>query len=227
MGLWRLDSIVAHLKYKFVTPSDNKKIQHIAVAGNIGAGKTTLAEKLGKHFGWDIFYEDVDENPYLADFYGNMRRWSFNLQVYFLNSRFAQVQEIRAHDKPVIQDRTIYEDAHIFAPNLYEMNLMQQRDFETYIRLFKNISSLVAPPDLLIYLHAPLPALMKQIKRRGRNYESKIRPDYLASLNQYYESWIENYKNKVLVININEVNFADNEDDLKSVIAKVQKAIDS
>lgn len=198
------------------------KLKHIAIAGNIGAGKTTLAEKLGHHFGWEILYEDVENNPYLSDFYKDMQRWSFNLQVYFLNSRFNQVIDIQRGDKTVIQDRTIYEDAHIFAPNLYEMGLMSKRDFENYIHLFKTIRSLFRPPDLLIYLKASMPTLMNQIKRRGRNYEDNIRPDYLSRLNDYYNNWIDNYTaGKLLVVHIDEINFADNPDHLQGVIERV------
>ncbi|MFK7906129.1 MAG: deoxynucleoside kinase [Chitinophagales bacterium] len=205
----------------------NKKIKHIAIAGNIGAGKTTLAGLLGKHFGWHVYYEDVEKNPYLEDFYKNMPRWSFNLQVYFLNSRFNQIIEIQEGDRVVIQDRTIYEDAHIFAPNLYEMNLMSKRDFENYVNLFKTIDSLFNPPDLLIYLKASTPTLVKQIQRRGRDYEDKIRLDYLEKLNNYYDNWIENYKEgKLLVVNIDDVNFADNQEDLSEVIDKITVELD-
>ena len=199
-----------------------QRIKHIAIAGNIGAGKTTLASLLGKHFGWHVYYEDVEKNPYLEDFYENMPRWSFNLQVYFLNSRFNQIIEIQEGDRVVIQDRTIYEDAHIFAPNLYEMNLMSKRDFENYVNLFKTIASLFNPPDLLIYLKASTPTLVKQISRRGRDYEDKIRLDYLNRLNNYYNNWIENYKEgKLLVINVDDINFADKREDLGEVINRV------
>ena len=202
------------------------KIKHIAIAGNIGAGKTTLAEKLGNHFGWEIYYEDVDDNPYLQDFYEDMRRWSFNLQVYFLNSRFNQIKSIQEGDEPVIQDRTIHEDAHIFAPNLYEMGLMSERDFKNYINLYKTLRDLYRPPDLLIYLNGSIEALVSQIKKRGRAYEDSIRIDYLERLNNYYNSWIENYSDgKLLVINVDEINFAENEADLKLVIEQVGRQL--
>ncbi len=202
--------------------SGDKQIKHIAIAGNIGAGKTTLAGLLGKHFGWHIYYEDVEKNPYLQDFYEDMPRWSFNLQVYFLNSRFNQIIEIQKGERVVIQDRTIYEDAHIFAPNLYEMNLMSKRDFENYVNLFKTIASLFNPPDLLIYLKASTPTLVRQISRRGRDYEDKIRLDYLNRLNNYYNNWIDNYKEgNLLVINVDDLNFADKREDLGTVINRV------
>jgi len=164
---------------------------HIAVAGNIGSGKTTLTRILSKHFNWEAHFEDVDDNPYLNDFYGDMQRWSFNLQVYFLNSRFNQILDIRKSDKTVIQDRTIYEDAFIFAPNLHSMGLMSTRDFENYYTLFNLMVSLVQPPDLVIYLRASVPTLVNQIQKRGRKYEDSIRLDYLKRLNERYESWVE------------------------------------
>lgn len=203
-----------------------RPLRHIAVAGNIGAGKTTLTTQLGKHFDWNILYEDVDQNPYLDDFYEDMRRWSFNLQIYFLNSRFGQVKQIQQGDRVTIQDRTIYEDAHIFAPNLYEMGLMLPRDFENYTTLFKNMSSFLAPPDLLIYLRASTETLLNQIKRRGRSYEANIRPDYLHSLNHYYETWINNYtEGKLLIINIDELNYADHPHHLQQVIDQISQAL--
>ena len=167
---------------------------HIAIAGNIGSGKTTLTRLLSKHYNWEARYEDVDENPYLNDFYEDMQRWSFNLQIYFLNSRFNQVLEIRKSGKTVIQDRTIYEDAHIFAPNLHSMGLMTTRDFNNYSSLFQLMCSLVEPPDLLIYLRATVPTLVSQIQKRGRDYENSIRLDYLKRLNERYEAWISSYK---------------------------------
>ena len=166
---------------------------HIAIAGNIGSGKTTLAGLLAKHYGWIPYYEDVDYNPYLNDFYEDMLRWSFNLQIYFLNSRFTQVLEIKKSEKTIVQDRTIYEDANIFAPNLHSMGLMSTRDFDNYSTLFKLMSSLVKPPDLLLYLRASVPTLVNQIQKRGREYESSIRIDYLKRLNERYEAWIETY----------------------------------
>ncbi len=203
-------------------------LKHVAIAGNIGAGKTTLAEKLGSHFDWTVLYEDVDDNPYLQDFYENMPRWSFNLQVYFLNSRFGQIKQIQEGDHTVIQDRTIYEDAHIFAPNLYEMSLMSERDFQNYINLFKTINALYRAPDLLIYLKASIPTLVNQIKKRGRAYEEGIRIEYLTRLNNYYEGWIDNYKaGNLLVVNVDEVNFAEKEEDLQFVIDEVANKLAS
>lgn len=195
---------------------------HIAVAGNIGSGKTTLTRILGKHFGWDTHFEDVDDNPYLNDFYADMQRWSFNLQVYFLNSRFNQVLEIRQSDKTVIQDRTIYEDAYIFAPNLHSMGLMSTRDFENYYTLFNLMASLVQPPDLVIYLRASVPTLVSQIQRRGRKYENSIRLDYLKRLNERYESWIETYKDgKMLIVDADSMDFLGNPEDVSLVIDKI------
>ncbi len=201
---------------------ENKDIKHIAIAGNIGAGKTTLARLLAKHFGWEVHYEDVESNPYLEDFYQDMQRWSFNLQVYFLNSRFNQLVSIRKGKKTVIQDRTIYEDAKIFAPNLYHMSLMTQRDFDNYCNLFDTLSTQVAPPDLLIYLKATVPKLVSQIQKRGREFEENLRLDYLKRLNQYYENWIGEYKKgPLLVIDVDNINFAENPEDLGEVINRV------
>ncbi len=166
---------------------------HIAIAGNIGSGKTTLTGLLSKHYGWEAHYEDVDTNPYLNNFYEDMKRWSFNLQVYFLNSRFRQVVEIRKREKTVIQDRTIYEDAYIFAPNLHEMGLMESRDYNNYSSLFELMVSFIQSPDLLIYLKASVPTLVNQIQKRGRDYENSIRLDYLKKLNERYENWINGY----------------------------------
>lgn len=195
---------------------------HIAVAGNIGSGKTTLTGLLAKHFGWEASYEDVESNPYLHSFYGDMQRWSFNLQIYFLNSRFRQIIEIHKSDKTVIQDRTIYEDAYIFAPNLHSMNLMSTRDFENYSALFELISSFIKAPDLLIYLKSSVPNLVKQIQKRGRVYEASIRIDYLKSLNERYEAWISKYKpGKLLTIEVDDINFADDPKDLGTVIDKI------
>ncbi len=203
-----------------------KKSMHIAVAGNIGSGKTTLSELLSQHYGWEAHYEDVDDNPYLSDFYEDMLRWSFNLQVHFLNSRFKQVLDIRESGKTVIQDRTIYEDASIFAPNLHAMGLMHTRDFENYSRLFNLMSMLVEPPDLLIYLRSSVPALVEQIQKRGRDYENTIRIDYLTQLNERYESWINNYdKGKLLIVNVNDMDFKNNPKDLSYIIDKVDAQI--
>jgi len=199
---------------------------HIAIAGNIGSGKTTLTSLLSKHFGWEAHYEDVESNPYLNSFYEDMQRWSFNLQVYFLNSRFRQIIEIREGEKTVIQDRTIYEDAHIFAPNLHEMNLMTTRDFDNYSSLFELMSSFVQPPDLLIYLKASVPTLVKQIQKRGREYEESIRLDYLKSLNQRYEDWMAGYTlGKRLIFSVDDIDIADNPEDLGMVIEKINAEI--
>ncbi len=198
---------------------------HIAIAGNIGSGKTTLTRLLSKHFNWKPNYEDVENNPYLHSFYEDMQRWSFNLQVYFLNSRFRQVVEIRRSGKNVIQDRTIYEDAYIFAPNLHAMNLMSTRDFQNYISLFELMSSFIQAPDLLIYLRASVPTLVNQIQSRGREYEESIRLDYLKLLNERYENWINGYKSgKLLIIDSDNMDFTKPED-LSVVIDKVNGEI--
>jgi deoxyadenosine/deoxycytidine kinase len=195
---------------------------HIAVAGNIGSGKTTLSGLLARHFAWQAHYEDVDDNPYLDDFYNDMQRWSFNLQIFFLNSRFNHILQIKKSEKTIIQDRTIYEDAYIFAPNLHSMGLMSTRDFENYFTLFNLISSLIEPPDLVIYLRASVPTLVKQIEKRGRKYEDNIRLDYLRRLNERYESWIDAYNlGKLLVVDVDHTNFIDKAEDLSQVIDKV------
>ncbi len=195
---------------------------HIAIAGNIGSGKTTLTRLLAKNYGWTPKYEDVDFNPYLSDFYNDMQRWSFNLQIYFLNSRFKDIVEISKSDVHVIQDRTIYEDACIFAPNLHSMGLMTTRDFENYSSLFNLMLSLVKPPDLLIYLKSSIPNLVSQIQKRGREYESSIRLDYLKGLNDRYDNWINNYTDgKKLIINVDEIKFEENPKDLSIVIDSI------
>jgi deoxyadenosine/deoxycytidine kinase len=199
---------------------------HIAVAGNIGSGKTTLTSLLSKHFGWDAHYEDVDDNPYLNDFYNDMQRWSFNLQIYFLNTRFNQILSFRRSGKTLVQDRTIYEDAYIFAPNLHAMGLMSTRDFENYFTLFTMLSSLIQPPDLVIYLRASVPTLVKQIQKRGRKYEDNIRLDYLKRLNERYEAWIESYKlGKMLIVDVDAYNFIDKPEDMSVVIDKVNASV--
>jgi len=181
---------------------------------------------LAKHYKWDPHFEDVENNPYLNDFYKEMQRWSFNLQVYFLNSRFRQIIEIKKRNKKFIQDRTIYEDAYIFAPNLHAMGLMSTRDFDNYKQLFSLMDSFVEGPDLLIYLRASVPTLVEQIQKRGREYESSIRLDYLSQLNKRYEDWIENYdKGNLLIIDVDDLNFSENEEDLGSVIEKIDAAI--
>jgi deoxyadenosine/deoxycytidine kinase len=195
---------------------------HIAIAGNIGSGKTTLTGLLAKHFGWEPHYEDVDTNPYLNSFYEDMQRWSFNLQIYFLNSRFRQIVHIRKSGKTIVQDRTIYEDANIFAPNLHSMNLMSTRDFDNYRSLFELMSSFIQAPDLLIYLRASVPVLVSQIQKRGREYESSIRLDYLKNLNEMYEEWIENYTlGKLLIIDVDTIKFSENPQALGTVIEKI------
>lgn len=199
---------------------------HIAVAGNIGAGKTTLTKLLAKHYKWEPQLEDVVDNPYLDDFYNQMERWSFNLQVYFLNSRFRQVLQIHESGKDIIQDRTIYEDAHIFAPNLHAMGLMTNRDFENYKSLFDLMESLVKGPDLLIYLRSTIPNLVSQIHKRGRDYENTISIDYLSRLNERYEAWIHGYdKGNLLVIDVDNIDFVTDPEDLGNVINRIDAEI--
>lgn len=195
---------------------------HVAIAGNIGAGKTTLTELLAKHFKWEAQYEDVLENPYLEDFYNDMSRWSFNLQVYFLNSRFRQILDIRQSGMDIVQDRTIYEDAFIFAPNLHAMGLMSNRDYENYRSLFDLMESVTKSPDLLIYLRSSVPNLVKQIQKRGREYENSISIDYLNRLNERYEAWIHDYKKgNLLIIDVDNINFVENPEDLGHIINKI------
>lgn len=199
---------------------------HIAIAGNIGSGKTTLTALLAKHYNWEARYEDADDNPYLNDFYDDMHRWSFNLQIYFLNSRFNQVEEIRRSGKKVIQDRTIYEDANIFAPNLHAMGLMSTRDFENYTALFRLMSAHLQAPDLLIYLRATVPTLVSQIQKRGREYENSIRLDYLRRLNERYEAWINSYDmGKLLIIDVDFNKFAENQEHLGDIISRIDAEI--
>lgn len=195
---------------------------HIAVSGNIGSGKTTLTNMLAKHYGWEPMFESVENNPYLASFYEDMQRWSFNLQVYFLNNRFRQVIEIRQRQKDVIQDRTIYEDAYIFAPNLHDMGLMPTRDFENYASLFELMAQFLQAPDLLIYLKADTSTLVSQIQKRGRDYENSIRIDYLQRLNERYENWINGYnKGKLLIVDVNTIKFGEKPEDFGTVIEKI------
>jgi deoxyadenosine/deoxycytidine kinase len=204
----------------------SKKPKHIAVAGNIGAGKTTLTELLSKHYKWIPHFEDVEHNPYLMDFYEDMPRWSFNLQIYFLNSRLQQLVEIQKGTETVIQDRTIYEDANIFAPNLHEMGLMSKRDFDNYFNFFQTLKSMVQPPDLLIYLSGSVPALVGQIQKRGREYEENIRLDYLKRLNEYYNKWISSYKEgPLLIVDIDKNKFAENHEQLGEIIHKVDREL--
>jgi len=195
---------------------------HVAIAGNIGAGKTTLTQLLSKHFKWEAQYEDVLENPYLEDFYIDMSRWSFNLQVYFLNSRFRQILDIRESGKDIIQDRTIYEDAFIFAPNLHAMGLMTNRDYKNYKSLFDLMESVTKAPDLLIYLKSSVPNLVNQIQKRGREYENSISIDYLNKLNERYDEWVRGYdKGNLLIIDVEHINFVDNPEDLGDIINKI------
>ena len=199
---------------------------HIAIAGNIGSGKTTLTTLLAKHYKWQPHFEEVDDNPYLIDFYKDMQRWSFNLQIYYLNSRFTQIQEIKESTHTVIQDRTIYEDAFIFAPNLHSMGLMTTRDFENYFSLFNLMDSFVSAPDLLIYLRASVPTLVSQIQQRGRDYEESIRLDYLKRLNERYEAWISTYdKGKLLIIDVDNNRFPENQEDLGKIINAIDAEI--
>jgi deoxyadenosine/deoxycytidine kinase len=203
-----------------------KKPKHIAVAGNIGAGKTTLTEMLSKHYRWIPQFEDVDHNPYLNDFYEEMPRWSFNLQIFFLNSRLNQLLEIQSGTETVIQDRTIYEDAHIFAPNLHEMGLMSKRDYNNYFQFFQTLKRMVQPPDLLIYLQASVPTLVGQIQKRGREYEENIRLDYLKRLNDLYNKWIDSYKEgPLLIVDIDKNKFADNEEHLGEIITRIDSQL--
>ncbi len=196
--------------------------KHIAVAGNIGSGKTTLTQMLAKHYRWMPHYEDVEHNPYLVDFYEDMHRWSFNLQVYFLNNRLRHLIEIKSGKSTVIQDRTIYEDAYIFAPNLYEMGLMTKRDYENYASFFENLKTLVKPPDLLIYLKASIPVLVDQIQKRGREYEENIRLDYLKRLNEFYNKWIEKYTDgPLLIIDIDKNKFPENKEDFADIVRRI------
>ncbi len=215
-----------HIFYnKFVILQEiNSADMHIAIAGNIGSGKTTLTRLLSQHYGWEPKYEDVDVNPYLSDFYNDMQRWSFNLQIYFLNKRFQGVVDIHNSSRNVVQDRTIYEDARIFAPNLHAMGLMSTRDFENYKSLFDLMISLVRPPDLLIYLKSSIPNLVSQIQKRGRVYESGIRLDYLQGLNNRYEEWIAGYKDgKKLIVNVDLLKFEENPEHLQQIIQLINK----
>jgi len=199
---------------------------HVAIAGNIGSGKTTLTGLLSKHYKWEAKYESADSNPYLVDFYNDMPRWSFNLQVYFLNKRFEDIVAINNSKHDIVQDRTIYEDARIFAPNLHLMGLMDSRDFENYESLFNLMLSLVRPPDLIIYLRSSIPNLVSQIQKRGREYENSIRIDYLKGLNERYEAWIESYKDgNKLIIDVDEIKFEDNPEHLSIVIDRINAII--
>lgn len=199
-----------------------KKLQHIAICGNIGSGKTTLTDKLARHYGWQALFEAVDENPYMPDFYEDMSRWAFHVQIFFLNSRFKQVNEIRDSGKTTIQDRTIYEDAHIFVANLYKSGHFQERDYQSYHAIFNSMIKFVPPPDLLIYLKADIPKLVSQIQKRGRDYEYAIRLDYLKNLNEHYEKWVGSYTlGRLLVIDVNHLDFVENTEDFSFIVNKI------
>ena len=199
---------------------------HIAIAGNIGAGKTSLTDLLSKHYKWQGHFEEVVENPYLDDFYHQMERWSFNLQIYFLNSRFGQLIDIQKSGINVIQDRSIYEDAHIFAPNLHAMGLLSQRDYQNYKSLFELMEGMVTGPDLMIYLRSSIPNLVDNIHKRGREFENSISIDYLSRLNERYEAWIHNYaKGKLLILDVDELNFVENPSDIGAIIENIDSEI--
>ena len=199
---------------------------HVAISGNIGAGKTSLTELLAKHYGWDAHYEDVIDNPYLDDFYNHMERWSFNLQIFFLKSRFEQLLKIKNNNNTIVQDRTIYEDAHIFAPNLKSMGLMNQRDFKNYQELFELMESQIQGPDLLIYLRSNIPNLVNKIHKRGREYENSISIDYLSRLNERYEAWTSTYnKGNIIKIDVDEIDFVENKEDLELIILKIDNEV--
>jgi deoxyadenosine/deoxycytidine kinase len=199
---------------------------HIAISGNIGAGKTTLTQQLAEHYGWEAFIERVDNNPYLKDFYEDMPRWAFHLQVYFLSSRFKQVLQIYKNPRDLVQDRSIYEDAYIFAHNLYASGLMADREYKNYLQLFEAMTQLINPPDLLVYLRADLPKLLRQIGKRGRDYEANISADYLRSLNEHYENWIRDYTHgNLLIIDVNNLDFVDNPADMDLIIGRIDQAL--
>ena len=197
-------------------------LKHIAICGNIGSGKTTLTEKLSKHYGWTPLYESVDTNPYLRDFYEDMTRWAFHLQIYFLNMRFRQTSEIRTSDKTTVQDRTIYEDAYIFAANLRKSGHISERDYQSYLDIFNSMINFVQPPDLMIYLKADIPKLVEQIGKRGRDFEYAMRLDYLRNLNEHYETWIQGYTGgKLLTVEVNDLDFEENSDDFAFIVGKI------
>lgn len=202
--------------------------KHIAIAGNIGSGKTTLAEKLARHYGWNPLYESVDHNPYLKDFYSDMTRWAFHLQIYFLNSRFNQVHQIRSSAQTIIQDRTIYEDAHIFAANLHKSGHISDRDYQSYLDIFNSMINFVQPPDLLIYLKADIPKLVQQIQKRNREYEYNIKLEYLKTLNEHYEKWIGQYKlGKLLIVNVNNMDFVEHIEDFSTIVGRIDLELNS
>lgn len=203
-------------------------LKHIAISGNIGSGKTTLAEKLAKHYNWTPLYESVDHNPYLKDFYSDMTRWAFHLQIYFLNSRFNQVHQIRTSTKTIIQDRTIYEDAHIFAANLHKSGNITDRDYQSYLDIFNSMIHFVEPPDLLIYLKADIPKLVQQIQKRNRDFEYNIKLEYLRTLNEHYEQWISQYnQGKLLIIDVNNLDFVERIEDFSMIVGKVELELNS
>jgi deoxyadenosine/deoxycytidine kinase len=198
-------------------------IKHIAVAGNIGCGKTTLVEKLARHYNWSPLYESVDHNPYLRDFYEDMTRWAFHLQIYFLNSRFNQVRQIRESERIVVQDRTIYEDAHIFAANLHRSGHINDRDYKSYLDIYRSMINFVQPPDLLIYLKADIPKLVRQISKRNRDFEFNIKLEYLKNLNEHYEEWVGNYKEgKLLTIDVTDMDFVEQVEDFSTIVSKIE-----
>ena len=199
---------------------------HVAICGNIGSGKTTLAKLIAKHYGWYAELESVENNPYLADFYEDMKRWAFHLQIYFLNSRFNQIKRIRESDVSTVQDRTIYEDAYIFAANLHKSSFLNDRDYASYLTLFESMIKYVEPTDLLVYLKADIPRLVSQIEKRGRSYENAIRLDYLKNLNQHYSEWIQTYKEgKLLIIDMNQLDFVNNQEHLSYVMQRIDAEI--
>ncbi|WKV13616.1 deoxynucleoside kinase [Marivirga harenae] len=202
------------------------QLKHIAIAGNIGAGKTTLANKLSHHYGWKTEFEAVEDNPYLVDFYSDMKQWAFHLQVYFLNSRLKQVKRIRESDHTVVQDRSIYEDCYVFAKNLHESGNMSDRDYQNYLELFDSMSPVITPPDLLIYLRADIPKLVGQIEKRGRDYEETIRIDYLKNLNKHYEAWVKQYEiGKLIIIDVNQLDYLNNVEDFALIVSKIDTEV--
>lgn len=203
-------------------------VKHIAIAGNIGSGKTTLAEKLGKQYGWVPLFESVDHNPYLRDFYSDMTRWAFHLQIYFLNSRFNQIRQIRESGKTIVQDRTIYEDAHIFAANLHRSGHINDRDYQSYLDIFNSMIHFVQAPDLLIYLRADIPKLVQQIAKRNRDFEYNIKLEYLKNLNEHYENWISSYEHgKLLVVDVNNLDFVERVEDFSFIVSKIELELNS
>ena len=205
--------------------TDKSSKKYIAIAGNIGAGKSSLTQLLGKRFGWKTYYESVDDNPYLSDFYEDMRRWSFNLQIYFLSSRFQHQKKLANLEHSLIQDRTIYEDVEIFAKNLHEMGLMSDRDYKNYCALFGEMVAYLQAPNLLIYLRAEVPTLVRQIQQRGRDYENTIRIEYLERLNRLYEEWIEKYEHEKLIIDTDDIDFVNNPEDLRKINEMVEQRL--